>query len=232
MKRIFISIAIMIASFASLIAQDVVKGSVIASSREDLLTKLPSEVAYFMPEFTHAYIFYTNGTKFEANLNICLVDNSVRYINDKCDTLLMANAASVNKILAGDAIYQQLNGTFVHQLAAYGQTSLSEKKIFNFKEPEINIGFANLAPTSTARAYNAEDHDVAKGYGKDMEIDYRLETVYVLTHKNKTYSCKQSSFIKFFPEKKQQIKEFVKKNDIDFSNKDHVISLFLMCTEK
>lgn len=232
MKRIFISFALLIASLSTVFAQDVIKGSVIASSREDLLTKLPSEVAYFIPEFTHAYIFYTNGTKFEADLNICLVDNSVRYINEKGDTLLMANASTVNKILAGDAIYQQLNDAFVHQLAVYGQTSLSEKKIFNFKEPEISIGFSNLAPTSTARAYNPEDHDVAKGYGKDMEIDYRLETVYVLTHKNKTYSCKQSSFIKFFPEKKQQIKDFVKENKIDFTNKDHVLSLFYMCTEK
>ena len=232
MKRIFISFALLIASLSTVFAQDVIKGSVIASSREDLLTKLPSEVAYFIPEFTHAYIFYTNGTKFEADLNICLVDNSVRYINEKGDTLLMANASTVNKILAGDAIYQQLNDAFVHQLAVYGQTSLSEKKIFTFKEPEISIGFSNLAPTSTARAYNPEDHDVAKGYGKDMEIDYRLETVYVLTHKNKTYSCKQSSFIKFFPEKKQQIKDFVKENKIDFTNKDHVLSLFYMCTEK
>lgn len=232
MKRIFFPLFAFFLPFSCLFAQGAIKGSVIASSREDLLTKLPSQIAYFMPEFSEAQIFYKNGSKFTALLNICIVDNSVRYINDSGDTLLMANASAVNRVLADGNLYKQINENFFQELVVYGQTSLCEKRSFSFKEPEISIGFTNIAPTSTAKSYNPDHDELARNYGKDIEIDYTMETVYVFTHKDKVYPCKQSSFTKFFPEKKQQIKDFVKINKIDFSNRDHVLSLFYMCTEK
>lgn len=232
MKRICFAFFALFFSVSFLFAQNQFKGSVIASNREDLLSKLPSEISYFMPEFTLSQIFYKNGTKFMALLNICVVDNSVRYINESGDTLLMANASDVNRIFAQGSVYKQINGHFFQELVAFGQTSLCEKRSFSLKEPEISIGFANIAPTSTAKSYNPEHEDLARDYGKDMEIDYTMEIDYVLSHKDKIYPCKQSAFIKFFPEKKQQIKDFVKINKIDFSNREHVLSLFYMCTEK
>lgn len=231
MKKTFFVLTFATLSFVSLFGQNIIKGSVIASNREDLLHKLPTEIAYVIPEFTKSQILYKSGNRFEAVLNICQVDNTVRYIDDKGDTLIMANIEDVSKIFAGNRLYQQINGNVLHQLVAYGKISVSEKTVFNISEPEINIGFTNIAPTSTARSYNPSKDDMAKDYGKDMEVPYSLEISYVFTDGNKIYPCKQSTFIKFFPEKKAQIKAFVKDNKIDFSNKEHVLSLFYMCTE-
>lgn len=228
--RLIITLILAGAVSTSLAAQKI-EGSVTATSRDDLLSKLPAEVAYALPEFTSAQIFYINGTRFESVINICNVDNTVRYIDDNGDTLVMANASTVNKILVDEILYTQTNGYFVKVLGVFGQITLAERALFTFTEPEINTSYSNLPKSSSAQVFNTREmSDNSTKYDTPTEIPYKLETRYILYKKGKGYTCRLSAFTKLFPEKKKDIKEFVKNNKTDFSNKEDIMSLFAFCS--
>ena len=128
---------------AGLSAQDR-RGTVEVDSREDLLSALPSDVVYMLPAFTDATVVFASGDSSKGRLNICLVDNSVRFINTAGDTLKLSNAENVHSIMAGDTLLLQRNGAFIKRVGVYGDLSLCERRELTLSEPEDNAGYAGL----------------------------------------------------------------------------------------
>lgn len=207
------------------------EGVVRVRTREDILRKLPVDVAYFMPSFKEGTLIYTNGSKSTGKLNICLVDNSVRFVNDSGDTLLMANAANVSRVLFGDTLLLHTKDCFVKQIAICGSKSISLRKQFKFESPETGAGYAGVPKTSTATTASAREMGGIFAFEYDVEIPYELKTDYVLTDKDKIYSAKLSSFTRLFPEKKKEIKQFVKERRIKFYDKNDLVALLMFCSD-
>lgn len=229
MKRFILAFPLFLAAAVAVSAQEL-SGEVRAKSREDLLQKLPAEAAYLLPEFRQSTLLYQDGSKFEANVNVCLLDNSVRFINEAGDTLLMANAETVKHILTGDSLYLQVDGFFVRQLMVYGQVTLSEHRRFEFEEPEQDGGYSGVPAVSTARTHSPRQYNPSMAYTYEAVIPYKVKTEYVLTADGKSYSAKVSHFKKLFPERKKEISRFIKDHDLDLSVKEDLMSLFYFCT--
>ena len=120
-----VTLLVLLSLFLPLHAQKTkVQGTVTIKAREDLLKELPAEAAYFMPEFRDATVQFNDGKLSQGRINICLVDNSVRFIEESGDTLLLSNAENVMRILIGDTVMLQREGYFIKQLTAYGQKFL------------------------------------------------------------------------------------------------------------
>ncbi len=212
-------------------AQDI-KGSLTAKSREDMLKKLPLDVAYWYPEFAEATVFYNDGTKTTSTLNICVVDNTLRFINKTGDTLVAGNINKVQRVLIDDALMMRNEDYFVKEIARFGSICLAERKIFTYNEPESkDVGYSMAPATSTAKKVNIRDYDYTRSYGFEALIDWRLETKFVMTDGKKYYFVKKSTFEKIFPDKKDFIRTFVKMNDTDFTDKQDIVSLFWYCIE-
>jgi hypothetical protein len=209
-----------------------IKGTVIAKSRQDILKQLPVHVAYLNDQFEPVTLLYKNGSRIEAVMNICLVDNSLRLINAAGDTLLMSNAKEVERIIADSALFVQINDRFYRQMMVYGAISLSEEKHFEFKEPEISTGYGSAPKTSTAVQMSTREYNHSRAYDYETEIPYTLKYKYVLVKGEKVYAAKESNFTKLFPEKKKAIKKFVDDHDINFRNKQDLLSLFYFCTQE
>lgn len=209
-----------------------IKGTVVAKSRQDILRQLPVHVAYLNDQFEQVNLLYKNGSRIEAVMNVCLVDHSLRMINTHGDTLLMSNAKDVDRIVTDSSVFVQIKDNFYRQLMVYGTISVAEHKHFEFKEPEISTGYGSAPRTSTAVQMSTREYNYSRAYDYETEIPYTLEYKYVLIKGDKTYTAKQSNFIKLFPSKKKQIKQFVSDHDIDFSKKEDLLSLFYFCTQE
>lgn len=230
--RIFIlaALAASVLSPVSTGAQEV-RGSITIKARENLLNKLPEQVAYFLPWFQMADVVSTDGSLSSGRLNICLVDNSVRFIHTTGDTLLLANADRVQRIMVGDTVLLQTNGFFVKQLLVYGTKSLAEKKELSIERQSEYGGYSSIPATSTARKGNMTAVDpnyVNQGEGT---FDYRLKTTYVLTDGDEVYRANLSAFARIFPEKKKEIRSYAKSHKTDFDSKISLMELFYFCIE-
>ncbi len=209
------------------------KGTVHAVSRQDMLTKLPKDVAYWLSEFSMGRMVFNDGSSKEGLLNVCVVDNSVRFINDKSDTLVLFNSKDVERIFINDSLLVQKEDRFYREVACYGSVILAEQRIFNFSEPEVEASssMGGLPPTSMAKKTNMQLVDNDRVYEFEADIPWNLSISYVLIDGDKIYNAKRSSFEKIFADKKDFIRTFVKSNKTDFDSKEDVISLFWYCTE-
>ena len=66
----------------------------------------------------------------------------------------------------------------------------------------------------------------------EKDIDYRMKTDFILTDGEKIYTANTASFSKFFPEKKKEIRSYVKTHKTDFKNKASLAQLFMFCAEQ
>ncbi len=237
MKRkltIVLTLAVVIVSFAaqSAYSQDK-KGTVHAVSRHDMLSKLPRDVAYWFNDYSFGQIIYNNGTSNQGLVNVCVVDNSVRFINEKGDTLILMNSNDIQRIFINDSVLVQIDDRFYREIACYGSIILAEQRILNFSEPEIeaNSSLGGLPPTSMAKKSNIRLVDNDREYTFEADIPWSLNVSYVLINGEKIYNAKRSSFEKIFAGKKDFIRTFVKSNKTDFDSKEDVVSLFWYCTE-
>ncbi|MBR5249896.1 MAG: hypothetical protein IKV28_04855 [Bacteroidales bacterium] len=212
-------------------AQQSVKGSVMARSRQNLLTQLPTSVAYLTPEFEEVQVIYRDGSTFHGRMNVCLVDLSVRMINDRGDTLFVAHSDDVARVLSDNSVYVQIKGRFYKQLMVYGNLSIAQEKRFEFKEPEISAGYGSAPKTSTAVQMSTREYNHSRAYDYETEIPYSLDYKYVLIKDQKIYPAKTSNFTKLFPDKKKAIKQFIADHNLDLGRKEDLLSLFYFCTQ-
>ena len=56
-----------------------------------------------------------------------------------------------------------------------------------------------------------------------------MTTDLVLTDGTEVYSAKLSSFVKVFPDRKKEIRSFVKEHRTDFNDKQDLADLFFFC---
>ena len=153
------------------------------------------------------------------------------FIHTTGDTLLLANADRVQRIMVGDTVLLQTNGFFVKQLLVYGTKSLAEKRELSIERQSEYGGYSSIPATSTARKGNMTAVDpnyVNQGEGT---FDYRLKTTYVLTDGDEVYRANLSAFTRIFPEKKKEIRSYAKSHKTDFDSKISLMELFYFCIE-
>lgn len=204
------------------------KGRVVIEARQNLLDRLPANVAYLLPEFQQAELYRNDGGVSAGKINVCLVDNSLRFISEAGDTLVMMGASNVLRFHVGDTMYTRVGDEFVRQLAFYGKISLAEKTQLKIQTLS-NTESAMVPPTSTAVQSSVSRLDPSRSFTGRTEVEYEYSVSVVLTDGEKTYAVRTSAFQRMFPDKKKAIKEYVRDNDVDFQNISDLIDLFMFC---
>ena len=97
MKRSVIILSAVLLSAVSYAQTE--EGTVTVKASQDLLKVLPHNVVYLLPEFQEGTVDFTDGTSSSGRINICNIDNSIRFINSTGDTLLLANPYRVARAI-------------------------------------------------------------------------------------------------------------------------------------
>ena len=223
----------MLLSFACSLKAQPAKGTVTVNARQDLLSVLPAEAAYFLTRFEEAVIYFTDGTTSSGTVNICLVDNSIRFIAPAGDTLLMSRGDRVLRILVSDTLILKANDYFARQIAVFGPYSLSERKSLELDvlQEKKTGAYGSVHPTSTAMSANLMLLDPSRKFEAATDISYSMKSEYVLTDETDVYKARAAAFCRLFPEKKREIKKFIKEQSLDMESGTDLLRLFLFCAD-
>ena len=231
MKRTLLIITALMAAALSYAQR--VEGTIKVRARQDLVRALPKDIAYLLPEFSDGVVDFTDGTSSPGRINICNLDNSVRFINTAGDTLLLSGADRVSRVIVNGTVYAKVaDQGFLRQKAVYGKLSLCERRRLTVEPVKEDAGYSGIPATSTAKGARMVqiDHDYMET--GEREISYMLRTDVVLTDGSEIYVSKSSTFNKLFPQAKKAAKAFVKSNKTDFQDLDSAAQLFLFCAEQ
>ncbi len=211
---------ICIISFAQNVERLIIKGSEFSSFYE--------KYEYKYPGFTRANVYFTNGDTARGKLNFNYFDQSMRFINEKHDTVAIANESDVNLITIGTDTFFYDNG-FYEWVATSAKVRLAAKHIFKLAERKTIGAFGTSSP-----AKNIQTIDKILGLSSydllpNEELVYSRETKYYISSvkglKNNFVVANKNNLSTLFP--KMNVDEFIKANKLNLTKEEDLIDVFI-----
>ena len=132
---------------------------------------------YKYPQFAHGKVYFNDGSIARSKMNFNLLLEAIQFIDEKGDTLALANETTIRYLTVG------IDTFFVHEgylqlLSTYGDIKLATKQKIKFLD-EKNIGAYGLSTSThtidnynTLRAYNTYTLKINKDLVYSKERKY------------------------------------------------------------
>jgi len=186
---------------------------------------------YLFTEFSNSIVKMKNGTSQSANMNYNMVTEKMVYIKDDKFYDLVA-------IETVDTVFIQKNrfvpvGQVFHEVVIEAPISF-----FIQHKGEIIVPGAPAAYGGTSQVSSSKylSHVGLEGgyYNLKLPGDYTVSVkpVYWIRKANELFSfMNERQFMKIFPDKANELRQFLKKNRLKFERKDDLIRLINHCNE-
>lgn len=189
---------------------------------------------YKYPAFVQGLVMYKNGTYNKAVMNYNFVIAEIQFVTGR-DTFSIANAKALDYVaLSGDTFVYD-NGYLMKVFTGH-QVSLYERqyiKLVNVKKKGAYGLSSATAHTDNLSFYTANTGGM-KVYQLVLNEDHIFSkiTEYCLTVGNQeAVPAKRRIVLKLYPDKKSEIKKFIKDQSIKFDDKDDLIGLLTYLDE-
>lgn len=216
---------ICIVSFAQNVERIIIKGSDLSSFYE--------KEQYKYPGFLSSRIYLNNGDTAIGRLNFNYFDQTIRYINEKGDTVAIGNEKDVSFVtIASDSFfydhgfYEWGASSAKARLAVKHTLKLAERNIigaFGTSSPAKNI--QNVDKILGATSYNLQPNEELVF---QREITYYISIIKGL--KNNFVTINKKNLKELFPEK--DIDNFIKENKLNLNKEEDVLDVFIYISKK
>jgi hypothetical protein len=177
-------------------------------------------------------VYFKDGLSFTANLNYNALLGEVQFINEKSDTLSLADENSVKFIIIGKDSFYYSNG-YIELITGNDRVKLgvSQKLVVTDKS---KIGAYNQP---TARSSITSYSSVAIGNQRSAlsvreEMVLTNQKTFLIGDKfNKFNRLNKKDLLKRFSSHSQEIENFLRENKIDFNRKEDAIRLIRFLQE-
>jgi len=196
MKRFFLLLAMALP--LSLAAQEAPKG-------------IPADVYYLMPQFSPGYIFFRGQMPAQGKLNICAVDNTLRFIDKDGKELAAMDEANIVRVRIDTVTFLRSDGLYYRLYPVQTDWGIAVLRKVRIIRDQKEAGYGGTTQTSAVREYGAiysegaiHQFDSDKVYPYESSEDlflYRGETAFPLSKRNVK---------KLFPSRKADIDAWFK----------------------
>lgn len=183
------------------------------------------EKTYLFDSFTAGEVLMKNGTKINASLNYDCINNEMNYL-EKNERMILQGLEMIDTVYAANRKFIPYK-TFFLEVIPVGNSHLYvswNTKVAN-KGKKGAMGMVSHSGT-------VESLDVSRMQNQGIDnstnyvYDFVPENTYYLNLNNELKKFNNSkSLLKLFPEKKEQIKVYLKENEVSFRNLEAVMSL-------
>lgn len=194
--------------------------------------KLSADVrseAYYYPEFVEGEVAFRNGKVTAGVLNYNMLTGEIEFVNNKKDTLALANMFDVHFASFGPDLfyYDGESKSLLRLLQDYDNTKLLVKERYELTNIK-NVGAFGMesstsAPTSSSR--NQIVRDTQNTLKQNESLIYSARSSYYFADKNQYMPASKSSVLKMFPKSRSELKKYIKEHKINFNNKEDVSQL-------
>ena len=198
MKKVFI---ILLAICASLASQAQTKGS----------GDIPEDVYYLMPSFTQGTIFMRGQIPAQGTLNICAVDNTLRFIDKNGQELSATNVDNILKVRIDTVTFMRHEGVFYRMYPVMDDMGAAVRRNVRIIRDAKESAYGGTSQTSAIQSYGTMHVD---GVAYDLKSNKRYpwessEEFYV--YKGETLQpLSKRALRKLFPAKKAEIDAWFK----------------------
>ena len=200
MKKFF-SIILAITASMILNAQSQTRGS----------GDIPEDVYYLMPSFAHGTIFFRGQMPAQGQLNICAVDNSLRFIDNNGQELTATNADNIVKVIIDNVSFLRYDGVYYRMYPLQDAMGVALRRNVRIIRDAKESGYGGTSQTSSIQSFGTMYTDGAV-YNLNTDKKYPWES------SEELYGYKGESLLpltkrslrKLFPAKKTEIDAWFK----------------------
>ena len=189
---------------------------------------IPDSAQYAYPSFVRGSITFRDerpaGT---ARLNYNYLFEEMMFLNNKEDTLAIADAATIRQIVINaDTFY--FSNVFVKHAATYGDIKLGRREYFRVANIR-KTGAMGLPTSNTVQSYKAAStaSDLRTLVVQEVLNLEKMTQFFFGDKFNKFQIANRNNMQELFPEKRKLIKTYLKDNHVNFTQEEDVVKLLV-----
>jgi hypothetical protein len=243
MKTFILSVCLSILLAGPVVAQN--QRSVHVNFADTLNTVLSMGFQYLYPAFTRGTVYFTTGQATTSYLNYNILMNEIHFMDlatirniqfkDESEYLTYAQSlvlTDVRYVLIGSDHFFNTPRGIMYLVANYDPKLL--RKDFIKLKSQSNIGAYGMqtqVSSIEARTNLPSSPDLgSEGVKPKIVTEYTRKTDFFLFRDGKVYSANRKGFERMFRNKRNEIRQYVKDNRVDFNNEDDLVKLLEFCT--
>ncbi len=186
---------------------------------------------FLFPEFTDSEVTLKNGNTEIIKLNYNTL-TELMVFEMEGNVYEIVNPGLVDTIYMHNSIFVPAGEVF-YEVLLVAPISLFVQHVGKLIPPGKPSGYGGTSQVSSTRMVSALQHDVG-AYNLKLPDDYKVTNhpVYWINNDNVLSSfISKKQFLKIFPEKKGELKKYIKENRIKFEEQSSLIILIAHCNE-
>lgn len=161
---------------------------------------IPADVYYLMPSFGNGYIYFRGQMPAQGQLNICAVDNTIRYM-DKGKELVSSPTENIIKVRIDTVSFLHNQGVFYRLYPITAEKGVALRRKVNLKMDEKEGAFGTTSRTSSTKEYGVIYADgVSYNLDSDKTYPYEVSETLFLYYGDKVLALNKKNLKKLFPE--------------------------------
>jgi len=223
MKKIAFLVCAVITLNFSLSAQK--NDLITVRSGHRILDYFPFQERYRYPEFMVGKVFFKNNVFSVFKLNYNYLLGEMEFIQSG-DTLIIANKKDMKYIqVAGDTFYY--DKIYLEHIAFIGNMEITLSQYYKLKEIQKKDAYGVSSAGSATQTYGSlpSDGNFYKLSANEDLIFQKIREYYLSTGNSGIIPFKKKHILQVFPQYADDIKNYLKSNDVDFSSGDDLVKL-------
>ena len=187
-----------------------------------LLDVVPVAARYNYPGFTEGKVFYKSGTFSAARLNYNMLIGDMEYLQGT-DTLSIANPQDIRMIVLADDTFYVDNGYL--ELIMDGKVQVGLKNFYQLKDVLKKDSYGAASSASATESYGSlqTQGQAVKLISSEDRVFEKVFKYYLATPGSGFVLFSKKKVMQLFPRQEAVIKDYLKKNKVDFDSGDDLL---------
>jgi hypothetical protein len=195
----------------------------VKQNEEELIKRM-----YHYAEFTKGQAFYKDGSRAQSLLNYNYLTNKIEFVAPNGDTLELIDGNTFDKIVVASDTFYYCNKWFMQQVTHNPDYNLFLKHSLQNNGSEKKGAYGIYSGTSSISSVNTVVDNRMNTFrlATDENIKFIFKDYYYLSGKfGQYYPATKKGAMDLFGKNEKKLKEFLEKNEINFSKKEDLEKL-------
>ena len=184
-----------------------------ARAQENAAKGIPDDVYYLMPSFGQGMVYLRGQGPAQGKLNICAVDNTLRFIDDDGKEMAAASQDNILKVSFDAVTFIRHQGAFLRLFPVTDDAGIAVKREVRIIKDAKQGAYGGTSQTSSIKEYGTlYTEGVAIELNTSRQYPYRVsEDLFIYKGDNILLPTK-NNLKKLFPTKKEEVDAWFKSN--------------------
>ncbi len=186
---------------------------------------IPPEAYYLMPSFGDGTVYFYGKAPAGGRLNICALDNTLRFLDDNGKELAAAQEDNIFKVRIDTVFFLRSQGIYYRMYPLTSDMGIAFRREVQILRDVKQGAYGSESRTESIKEYGTFYSDgVAYNIDRTKDYPYQISERIFLYKGGDVMAVTKRNLRKLFPEKKEEIDAFFKSGKSVSSNLDEAMA--------